>query len=43
MFAMLAWVVLKILIGKAKDISGIMWISVALFAIYIALKVKGLA
>jgi len=43
MFGILAWVVLKILIGKVKDISGVMWISVALFAIYIALKVMGLA
>ena len=43
MFGMLAWVILKILTGKIKEISGIMWISVALFAIYIALKVMGLA
>ena len=43
MFGMLAWVILKLVIGKAKDISGIMWISVALFAVYIALKVAGLA
>ena len=35
MFAMISWVVLKICTGKAKDISPIMWISVALFAIYI--------
>ncbi len=43
MFAMLAWVILKLVIGKAKDISAIMWISVALFVVYIALKVAGLA
>ena len=43
MFGMLSWVILKILIGKVKDISGVMWISVALFAIYIVLKVMGLA
>ena len=43
MFGMLAWVILKVLTGKIKDISGVMWISVALFAIYIALKVIGLA
>ena len=43
MFGMLSWVILKLLSGKAKDISGVMWISVALFAIYIALKVMGLA
>ena len=35
MFAMIAWVVLKLLTGKAKDISPVMWISVLLFAIYI--------
>ena len=35
MFAVISWVVLKLLTGKAKDISPIMWISVALFAIYI--------
>ena len=43
MVGMLAWVILKILCGKAKDISGIMWISVALFAAYIVLKILGLA
>lgn len=43
MFGMLAWVILKLVIGKAKDISGVMWISVALFVIYIVLKVMGLA
>ena len=35
MFAVVSWVVLKLLTGKAKDISPVMWISVALFAIYI--------
>lgn len=35
MFAMISWVVLKLLTGKAKDISPIMWVSVVLFAIYI--------
>ena len=43
MFGMLAWVILKILTGKIKEVSGIMWISVALFAAYIVLKVMGLA
>ncbi len=43
MFAMLSWVILKILCGKAKEISGVMWVSVALFALFIALKVIGLA
>ena len=36
MFAIVSWVVLKLCTGKVKDISPIMWISVALFAIYIA-------
>ena len=36
MFAMISWVVLKICCGKIKDISPIMWISVVLFALYIA-------
>ena len=35
MFAIVSWVVLKLATGKAKDISPVMWISVALFAIYI--------
>ena len=43
MFGMLAWVILKLATGKAKDISGVMWVSVVLFAIYIVLKVMGLA
>ena len=43
MFGILGWVILKLAIGKAKDISAVMWISVALFAVYIVLKVMGLA
>lgn len=43
MFGMLAWVILKIVTGKAKDVSAVMWISVALFAAYITLKVMHLA
>lgn len=43
MFGMLSWVILKIAIGKIKDVSAIMWISVALFVVYIVLKVMGLA
>ena len=41
MFGILSWVALKIFTGKAKDINGVMWVSVALFALYIALKVMG--
>ena len=29
--------------GKVKDISAVMWVSVALFAVYIVLKAMGLA
>lgn len=43
MFGMLAWVILKVITGKIKDISGVMWISVALFIAFIVLKVIGLA
>lgn len=43
MFGMLSWVILKVVTGKVKEISGVMWVSVALFAIYIALKVAHLA
>ncbi|MCH5187807.1 MAG: NCS2 family permease, partial [Oscillospiraceae bacterium] len=39
MFGMIAWVALKLLTGKIKDISPIMWISVVLFAIYIATQI----
>ena len=35
MFGIISWVVLKILTGKIKDISPVMWISVALFVLYI--------
>ena len=43
MFGMLAWVILKLVTGKVKDISAVMWVSVALFAVYIVLKAMGLA
>ncbi len=43
MFGMLAWVILKLVTGKAKDISAVMWVSVVLFAVYIGLKAAGLA
>lgn len=39
MFAMITWVVLKLCTGKIKDISPVMWISVALFAIYIVTQI----
>ena len=36
MFGILSWVILKVVTGKAKDVSAVMWISFVLFAIYIA-------
>ena len=39
MFAVIFWVILKLLTGKIKDISPVMWISVVLFALYIATQV----
>ncbi len=36
MFGIVSWVILKVLTGKIKDISVIMWVSFALFAAYIA-------
>ncbi|MBE6911265.1 MAG: NCS2 family permease [Ruminococcaceae bacterium] len=41
MFGIVSWVILKVLMGKVKDISGIMWISFLLFAVYIVLKAMG--
>lgn len=43
MFAVLAWVILKVVTGKIKDISVIMWVTFVLFAIYMILKAMGLA
>lgn len=36
MFGIVSWVILKVVTGKIKDISAIMWISFVLFALYIA-------
>ena len=35
MFAVLAWVVVKVLIGKAKEVSPVMWVVFAMFAVRI--------
>ena len=43
MFGMLSWVILKVVTGKIKEISAVMWISVALFTVYVILKAMGLA
>ena len=36
MFGIISWVILKVVTGKIKDVSAIMWISFILFGIYIA-------
>jgi len=41
MFAILAWVVIKLFTGKAKDISIVMWIIFALFALRILALITG--
>ena len=41
MFGMLSWVILKVLSGKTKDITGIMWICFVLFAVRIATLIAG--
>ena len=43
MFGMLSWVILKVVTGKFKDVSAVMWISVVFFAVFIGLKAAGLA
>ena len=35
MFGMLSWVILKIITGKVKEISAVMWISATLFMLYV--------
>ena len=35
MFGILSWVILKVVCGKIKDVSAVMWVSFALFVLYI--------
>lgn len=42
MFSIVSWVVLKVVIGKAKEVPGVMWISAALFSLYIVQLVRPL-
>jgi len=42
MFGMLTWVILKICIGKIKEVKPVMWISTALFVLYFVLKFIGI-
>ena len=39
MFGILTWAILKIVTGKIKDISPVMWISVVLFILYIITQI----
>ena len=39
MFGIVSWVILKVITGKIKQISPVMWISFVLFALYIATQV----
>ena len=41
MFGILSWVVLKICIGKIKDIHPVMWVASALFALRIVMLIVG--
>ena len=41
MFAILAWVLLKVFTGKSKDVSPIMWVIFVLFALRIVVLVTG--
>ena len=36
MFGILAWVILKVLTGKVKDIPAVMWIAAILFGLRVA-------
>lgn len=35
MFGMLSWVILKVVTGKAREVSGVMWLTAALFTLYV--------
>ena len=41
MFGVLSWVILKVFIGKVKDIHPVMWVASALFALRIIMLVVG--
>ena len=41
MFAILAWVILKVFTGKSKDVSPIMWVIFVLFALRIVVLFTG--
>lgn len=41
MFGILAWVILKVLMGKVKDIPPVMWVAALLFAIRVYTLIRG--
>ncbi|MDD6848471.1 MAG: NCS2 family permease, partial [Oscillospiraceae bacterium] len=43
MFGIIAWVVLKIVMGKIKDIHPVMWVAFGLFAVRIVTIIMGIA
>ncbi len=43
MFGIIAWVILKVITGKVKDVHPIMWISFVLFAVRIATIILGVS
>ena len=43
MFGIVAWVVLKIVMGKIKDIHPVMWVAFGLFAVRIVTIIMGIA
>ena len=43
MFGIIAWVILKVITGKIKDIHPVMWVSFALFALRIVTIIMGVS
>ena len=43
MFGIIAWVILKVVTGKVKDVHPVMWVSFVLFALRIATIILGVA
>ena len=43
MFGIIAWVILKVLTGKVKEIHPVMWVSFGLFALRIITIILGLS
>ena len=43
MFGIIAWVILKVVTGKIKDIHPVMWVSFVLFAVRIVTIIMGVS